>query len=700
MGLQPGQLWRSSTNQLNGLVFNHWWHSSLVSRWHQGRMWLTTSPKQKGSNWIWLKRGKWSQMLSSQRWFSRVFQVTSTVWWQSSTSAQQRGTTRWSRTWSTSQQPGVSVFQARHRWQHFTQPGGSLQSASSVERWGTELRTATVGRRGLASTVVRRGIWLQLAGRDSKRAQVEDVARVNPATIHQRTSSASGLSGLVATTRGALSFSLTLGATASWSRTKSSSLIWTRVFWQTYATLTAVVQRSKDIWFVTPCLVIRYQPCFVKDNTGRSCLLELKDAFWVPSYARNLVSVKRLTDKGAMIQFNDDPTIKMPNGTVVPMMTNDELFSVMAQPVEMGSLAMMSHSIKHWHRVMGHNNWHDVAKLQQEVVGMNISGSEKKTNCNICCTEKAKRASIPKTWGTRAKTKLAIVHTDVLGPIQQESHEGFRYAVGFIDSYSRFGAVYPMKSKDEVTAKLQRFIIDVGRPGTLVSDGALEFKSKQFSDLCTSNGIKQEFSAPYTPEENGKIERAWGTVTGMTRCMMATAAVPKQFWPFALSTAIYLKNRSIHSAHGKTPFEMFHGSKPDLSNLHVFGCQSFVLNEVRKKLDSKAREAILLGYSGTSKAYVVASTDGSETRAPKVWVSRNVNFNDDVFPYQRGSAVTQGESEDDDASQSDVDDLKSGSDEQCETTSTKTRAIQGDSEDNINPDDGTPNVTDSTTAVQ
>ena len=409
--------------------------------------------------------------------------------------------------------------------------------------------------------------------------------------------------------------------------------------------------------------------CFVKDNSGRSCLLELRDAFRVPPYARNLVSVKRLTDKGAMIQFNDDPTIKMPNGTFVPMMKIDEFFSVMAQPVETGSLAMMSHSIKHWHRVMGHNNWHDVAKLQQEVVGMNISGSEK--NCNICCTEKA---SIPKTWGTRAKTKLAIVHTDVLGPIHQESHEGFRYAVGFIDSYSRFGAVYPMKSKDEVTTKLQRFIIDVGRPGTLVSDGALEFKLKQFSDLCTSNGIKQEFSAPYTPEENSKIERARGTVTGMTRCMMATAGVPKQFSPFALSTAIYLKNRSIHSAHGKTPFEMFHGRKPDLSHLHVFGCQPFVLNEVRKKLDNKAREAILLGYSGNSKAYVVASTDGSETRAPKVWVSRNVNFNDDAFPYRRGSAVTQGESEDDDASQSDVDDLKSGSDEQCETTSTKTHA--------------------------
>ena len=95
---------------------------------------------------------------------------------------------------------------------------------------------------------------------------------------------------------------------------------------------------------------------------------------------------------------------------------------------------------------------------------------------------------------------------------------------------------------------------------------------------------------------------------------------------------------------------------------------------------------------------MVASTDGLETRAPKVCVSRNVNFNDDAFPYQPGSAVTQGKTKDDDASQSDVDDLKSVLDERCEVTSTKTHAIQGESEDSINP--GTPKVTDSTTTVQ
>ena len=79
------------------------------------------------------------------------------------------------------------------------------------------------------------------------------------------------------------------------------------------------------------------------------------------------------------------------------MMINDEFFSVMTHPVETGSLEMLSHSIKHWHRMMEHNTWHDMAIMQQEVVRMNISGSEKKTNCYIGSTEKAKQTSIPKT---------------------------------------------------------------------------------------------------------------------------------------------------------------------------------------------------------------------------------------------------------------------------------------------------------------
>ena len=286
--------------------------------------------------------------------------------------------------------------------------------------------------------------------------------------------------------------------------------------------------------------------CLMKDHTGRSCVLGLSDAFWKPSYARNLVSVKRLTDKGALIQFNQDAHW---NGCA----KDDKRRTFQCEGLTCGD-GVTGNDVSLYQALASSDGAQQLARCGKIAArsrgheGMNIAGSEKRTNCNICCTEKENRPSTPKTWGTRAKTKLAIVHTDVLGPIQQEFHEGFRYAVGFIDSNSCFGTVHLMKSKDEITAKLQRFI--------MVSDGALEFKSKQFSDLCRSNGIKQEFSAPYTPEENGKIERACSTVTGMSRCMMATAGVQKQFWLFALSTAIYLKSRSIHSAHGKAPFQI------------------------------------------------------------------------------------------------------------------------------------------------
>ena len=158
-------------------------------------------------------------------------------------------------------------------------------------------------------------------------------------------------------------------------------------------------------------------------------------------------------------------------------------------------------------------------------------------HCNFCSTEKAKRAPVSKNWGTRAMEKLAIVHTDVLGPVRQSSYESFRYAIGFIDSFARYAVMYPMRSKDEVLGKLELFLADVGKPQTLVSDGALEFKSRGFSDKCRKNGIRQEFSAPYTPHENGKIGRVWGTVTGMARCMMDSAGLPQQFWPYALAAA-------------------------------------------------------------------------------------------------------------------------------------------------------------------
>ena len=179
-----------------------------------------------------------------------------------------------------------------------------------------------------------------------------------------------------------------------------------------------------------------------------------------------------------------------------------------------------SRTLVQWHSTLGHNNFDDVARLTKLVDGMHIQKDRTAGHCDTCAEEKAKSAPVNKVSGTRAKKKLDFLHTDVLVLIHQESYQGFRYAIGFIDSYSRCAVMYPMRTRDDVIEKLELFIADVGSSGTLVSDGAQEYKSRGFNEVCRKNGIRQEYSAPYTPEENGKIERMWDTVTGIESCIL------------------------------------------------------------------------------------------------------------------------------------------------------------------------------------
>ena len=115
--------------------------------------------------------------------------------------------------------------------------------------------------------------------------------------------------------------------------------------------------------------------------------------------------------------------------------------------------------------------------------------------------------------------------------------------------------------------------------------------------------------------------------------MLETAGLPKQLWPHAVATSFYVKNRCFLSAHNSTPYEIFFGERPNLSEMQPFGCRAIVLTEHRKKFDSKAQTWILLGYSSRSKCFIVCTEDGTPGRKPsKMRTSRNVTFNMDGFP--------------------------------------------------------------------
>jgi hypothetical protein len=62
-----------------------------------------------------------------------------------------------------------------------------------------------------------------------------------------------------------------------------------------------------------------------------------------------------------------------------------------------------------------------------------------------------------------------------------------------------------------------------------------------------------------------------------TRCMLKVKKLPSMFWGETVNCAVYLLNRiSSKNVGGKTPYELWTGSKPSVSHFRTFGCIAYV----------------------------------------------------------------------------------------------------------------------------
>jgi len=85
--------------------------------------------------------------------------------------------------------------------------------------------------------------------------------------------------------------------------------------------------------------------------------------------------------------------------------------------------------------------------------------------------------------------------------------------------------LYTIKLKSEALEIFKRFKILVEKESDksikiLRTNGGGEYTSKEFEAFCTSQGIVQEVTAPYTPQHNGLTERRNKTMLNMTRSMI------------------------------------------------------------------------------------------------------------------------------------------------------------------------------------
>jgi transposase InsO family protein len=168
-------------------------------------------------------------------------------------------------------------------------------------------------------------------------------------------------------------------------------------------------------------------------------------------------------------------------------------------------------------------------------------------------------------------------------PIAYISIDGSKYCLVIVNDYSCFTWVFFLQEKYQTQETLKIFLRraqnEFGlRIKNIISDNGTEFKNSQIEGFLEEEGIKHEFSSPYTPQQNGVVERKNRTLLDMARTMLDEYKTPDRFWAKVINTACYSINRLyLHRIFKKTSYELLAGKKPNVSYFRVFGSKFFIL---------------------------------------------------------------------------------------------------------------------------
>jgi transposase InsO family protein len=216
--------------------------------------------------------------------------------------------------------------------------------------------------------------------------------------------------------------------------------------------------------------------------------------------------------------------------------------------------------------------------------------------CEACLAGKHTRHSFPDQTAFRAAQPLEQVYADLCGPITPATQAENKYVLLFVDDHDRFMWPFMLKTKGEAFDQFKKFKVSVenqyGRKiKVLRTDRGGEFTSKEFNLFCEQAGITRQLTAPYTPQQDGIVERRNCTVMSTTRSILHVMNMPQVFWAEAVRHAVYVLNRlPTKVLKNQTPYEALTGRKPRLDHLRVFECVGHVKtpsNQV-KKLDDRS----------------------------------------------------------------------------------------------------------------
>ena len=366
----------------------------------------------------------------------------------------------------------------------------------------------------------------------------------------------------------------------------------------------------------------------------------LKDVLHVPGASENLLSVHSATKKGVEFKFGPTKCDMVLNGELVAHAPcTDDIIYYLSGKCERSKTvapalasAATQETPQLWHERFGHLSYENLARLRARnmVTGITTMADEFKTAnkaeelCEPCTLGKHHRSPFPPS-SSKTQRPLALLHTDVCGPLPVTSRGGNNYFVTILDDYSKLSLVLPIAHKSDTTPATKETITFLEnqadcRVQRLRCDNGGEYINETLKSFCRNKGIKLETTVRYTPQQNGAAERLNRTLMDKVRPMLNGSGLPKIYWAEALATANYVRNRSPASGQDKTPWELFYGKKPNVSHLRVFGERVYahVPKELRNKLADTSQPGKFIGYPPGTKGYKILLDTG------QIIISRDV----------------------------------------------------------------------------
>lgn len=80
-------------------------------------------------------------------------------------------------------------------------------------------------------------------------------------------------------------------------------------------------------------------------------------------------------------------------------------------------------------------------------------------------------------------------------------------------------------------------------------------------------GIEYRYKSPYTPQQNGRVERLNRTIKESTATMIYSAKLPMEFWVYAVKCAAHIGNLLPYKGiNNLIPYEVLTGKKGNYEN--------------------------------------------------------------------------------------------------------------------------------------